>query len=249
MTATIVVDTTTSNKSSSTDGAANVPVTNTSLNKYNFLNLLAYIVNISVTFSIGVNSSQYITIVNPFGLAFSIDICICMAVWVLWQFSPSQRNSDGVERAWYYYSIMTIFQAGWTVSFSYDIIWLALISMYGIVITLVMASMSLQKYSKTWKGYLLWQCLISIQTGWIIAAAAKPRQMILDQFTAKQINGVQLGVLAGLCLVSFGISVKALYVLLKQRLDAMKKTIEEEEGNGSSASASNLVSSSEEEAV
>ena len=237
MTATIVVDTTTSNKSSSTDGAANVPVTNTSLNKYNFSNLLAYVVNISVTFSIGVNID----------LAFSIDIC--MAVWVLWQFCPSQRNSDGVERAWYYYSIMTIFQAGWTVSFSYDIIWLALISMYGIVITLVMASMSLQKYSKTWKGYLLWQCLISIQTGWIIAAAAKPRQMILDQFTAKQINGVQLGVLAGLCLVSFGISVKALYVLLKQRLDAMKKTIEEEEGNGSSASASNLVSSSEEEAV
>merc|ERR1712194_90818 len=50
--------------------------------------------------------------------------------------------------------------------------WLALIFMYGILFTLVRASMSLQTYKKTWKGYLLWQAPFSIQTGWIMAASA-----------------------------------------------------------------------------
>merc|ERR1711865_1298057 len=43
---------------------------------------------------------------------------------------------------------------------------------YGILFTLVRASMSLQTYQKTWKGYLLWQGPFSIQTGWIMAASA-----------------------------------------------------------------------------
>merc|ERR1711865_733694 len=46
------------------------------------------------------------------------------------------------------------------------------IFMYGILFTLVRASMSLQTYQKTWKGYLLWQGPFSIQTGWIMAASA-----------------------------------------------------------------------------
>merc|ERR1712107_967031 len=94
------------------------------------------------------------------------------ALWVCWQFVPSQRNSEGVIRAWYYYPIMTIFQAGWTVSFSYELMWVSLLCMYVILVSLIMASMSLQKYdSKTWKGYLLWQAPFSIQTGWIMAAS------------------------------------------------------------------------------
>jgi benzodiazapine receptor len=182
----IVVDTTTT-----TDGgnaaaaaAATAVTVNTSLNKYNWLNLFAYAVNVFVTFGIGMFgltgqpdnsdlSAKYQTIVTPFGLSFSIwgIIFIWQAFWILWQFLPSQRNSEGVIRAWYYYPIMTFFQALWTISFSYEIIWLSLICMYSIVITLVMASMSLQKYKKSWKGYLLWQGPISIQTGWIMAAA------------------------------------------------------------------------------
>merc|ERR1712153_137075 len=68
--------------------------------------------------------------------------------------------------------IMAALQAGWTFSFSNEIMWLALIFMYGILFTLVRASMSLQTYEKTWKGYLLWQGPFSIQTGWIMAASA-----------------------------------------------------------------------------
>merc|ERR1712232_1101446 len=159
--------------------------TNTSLNKYNILNLIAYLVNCFATFAIGQFglfnrpsngeiSDKYQTIVTPFGTSFSIwgAIFVWQAVWVVWQFFPSQRNSEGVTKAGYYYPIMTALQAGWTISFSYEIFWLSLVFMYGILATLVAASMSLQTYKKTIKGYLLWQGPFSIQTGWIMAVAA-----------------------------------------------------------------------------
>merc|ERR1711865_1081519 len=119
-------------------------------------------------------SDKYQTLVTPFGLSFTIWglIFIWQLVWVVWQLLPSQRNSEGVIKAWYYYPIMTVLQAGWTFSFAHEIMWLALIFMYGILFTLVRASMSLQTYQKTWKGYLLWQGPFSIQTGWIMAASA-----------------------------------------------------------------------------
>merc|ERR1712003_253919 len=74
-------------------------------------------------------------------------------------------------KAWYFYPIFTVFQAGWTFSFAHEIMWLSLVCMYGILTTLVWASMSLQTYKKTWKGYLIWQGPFSIQTGWIMAAS------------------------------------------------------------------------------
>merc|ERR1712146_670518 len=155
------------------------------LNKYNILNLIAYLVNCFVTFAIGTFglagrptngdiSDKYQTIVTPFGTSFSIwgIIFLWQALWVLWQFMPSQRNSEGVIKASYFYPAMTLFQAGWTITWAYEIMWLSLVFMYAILATLVAASMSLQTYKKTIKGYMLWQGPFSIQTGWIMAAAA-----------------------------------------------------------------------------
>jgi benzodiazapine receptor len=184
----IIVDNTPTNKNEDVPVPATTNINSTSestsLNKYNWLNLIAYDVNGVVYFGIGTFvglgqpdngelSDKYQSIVTPFGLSFSIwgVIFIWQAFWIVWQFLPSQRNSEGVLKAWYYYPIMTVFQAGWTFSFLFKNMWLALICMYAIVITLVMGSMSLQQYKKTWKGYLLWQGPISIQTGWIMAAA------------------------------------------------------------------------------
>lgn len=50
-----------------------------------------------------------------------------------------------------------------------------------------------------------------------------PPQMILDEFSTKQINGVQYGVLAGIVVIGVGIVAKALYVLIKQRPAALKE--------------------------
>ena len=279
----------------SENSAAAEAAVDTSFNKLNFINLIAYILNSIATYSIqfgwidrpnnGDISDKYQTIITPFGESFLIWAVIFMwqLFWVCWQFLPSQRNSEGVIKAWYYYPIFTVFQAGWTFSFSWEIMWLSLIFMYAILATLISASMSLQTYKKTWKGYLLWQGPFSIQTGWIMAASAlntnvlpvyyeasttvkivvsslslvvlvvtaftwlssypvdfaiplvivwalggvyaelqSPMPMILEEFSTKQINGVQNGVLAGLVVIGTGIIAKAAYVILKQRPETMK---------------------------
>jgi hypothetical protein len=174
-------DVNTTSKSTSNDGAATV--VNTSFNRFNILNVIFYILNSIATYSVqfgwvnlpnnGDLSDKYQTIVTPFGTSFLIWSIIFMwqLFWVVWQLLPSQRNSEGVLKAWYFYPIFSICQAGWTFSFATEVMWLSLVFMYGILITLVSASMSLQTYKKTWKGYLIWQGPFSIQTGWIMAAS------------------------------------------------------------------------------
>merc|ERR1719148_367520 len=73
--------------------------------------------------------------------------------------------------------------------------WLALIFMYGILFTLVRASMSLQTYQKTWKGYLLWQGPFSIQTGWIMAASAVMTNTLTVAYDATTTAKIVVGAL------------------------------------------------------
>merc|ERR1712166_1094956 len=81
--------------------------------------------------------------------------------------------------------------------------------------------------------------------GGVYAELQEPSTKITDQFTLEQISGVQYGVLGGLLLVSFGIIVKVLYVLCKQRPEAMKKNTQEKELLAESSSeASEAVSES-----
>mmetsp|Transcript_19031 Transcript_19031/g.53058 ORF Transcript_19031/g.53058 Transcript_19031/m.53058 type:complete len:303 (+) Transcript_19031:213-1121(+) len=181
-----------------------------SLNRFIFLNLIFYIINSIVTYAIQFGwidapsnsdlSEKYQTIVTPFGLSFLIwsVIFLWQFFWVVWQFLPNQRNSEGVMKAWYYYPIMTFFQAGWTISFSLEIMWLSLVCMYGILVTLVSATMSLQTYKKTWKGYLLWQGPFSLQTGWIMAASAVNTNVLTVFYEASAITQI---IVASLSLV------------------------------------------------
>jgi translocator protein len=155
-------------------------------NKFNYINLIAYLINVFVTFAIGqfglggrpTNgelSDKYSTLVTPIGFMFSIWglIFILQALWVLWQFLlPSQRNSEAVLKVGWWYAIAVVFQSGWTFAFSWEVIWASLVCMYGICIALVVATLRLQTYEKIWKGYLLWQFPISLHCGWIIAASA-----------------------------------------------------------------------------
>jgi len=176
-----MTDVNTIKKSTGNDGTA--AVENTFINKFNILNLTFYILNSLATYSMqfgwlplanmGDLSDKYQTIITPGGTSFAIWGVIFMwqLFWVGWQFLPSQRNSEGVIKAWYFYPLFTVCQTGWTFSFALEIMWLAMIFMTGILVILIAASMSLQTYKKTWKGYLIWQFPFSIQTGWIMAAS------------------------------------------------------------------------------
>jgi len=192
------------------DSKVDAPV-DTSINRFNILNLTFYIINSIATYSVqfgwvdlpnnGDLSDKYQTIITPFGTSFLIWSVIFMwqLFWALWQFLPSQRNSEGVMKAWYYYPIFTVFQAGWTFSFATEIMWLQLIFMYGILATLISASMSLQTYKKTWKGYLIWQGPFSIQTGWIMAASCLATNVLPVYYDATATTRI---VVASLCLAT-----------------------------------------------
>merc|ERR1712194_590553 len=67
---------------------------------------------------------------------------------------------------------------------------------YGILFTLVRASMSLQTYQKTWKGYLLWQAPFSIQTGWIMAASAVNTNVLPVAYDASTTAKIVVGSLS-----------------------------------------------------
>ena len=301
----------TDTKDISKDAAA--PAVDTSINRFIVFNTLFYILNSAATYAVqfgwvnlpdnGTLSDKYQTILTPWGTSFSIWIAIFMyqLLWVIWQWLPSQRNSEGVMRAWYFYPIFSTFQAGWTYSFANEIMWLSLVCMYGILIALVSASMSLQKYKKKLGGYLLWQGPFSLQTGWIIAASAvntnvlpvfygasaqtqiivasvtlavlvtvhfswlssypvdfaipcvivwalggvygelsgprrdEPLQPIITEtFSEKQISGMRTAVLVCLIVGGSGIIAKLLYVLLKQRPEALKAEQEKESASENS---------------
>jgi len=158
------------------------------LNRYNWINLLAYAVNVLVTFGIGLFgwtgtpdngtlSARYETIVTPSGTAFSIWSLIFLAqgIWVVWQFVvPSARaNKLIVHAVGYKHAILVAFQSGWTFAFGYEVMWLSLVCMYGLLACLVWTIQSLQHYyKKDWKQYAIYQFPFSLHCGWIMAAAA-----------------------------------------------------------------------------
>jgi translocator protein len=157
---------------------------NRSFNKFNAINLIGYVANAVVVFGVGSLgwfdrpsngelSDKYQTIITPSGYAFSIwgPIFILQFLWVLWQMLPSQRNSPGVTSVGYWYLGVCLMQVGWTLAFSWEIMWLSLVFMYGILFCLVGMHLPLQQYDKIWKGYFLWQFPFSLHLGWIIAAS------------------------------------------------------------------------------
>merc|ERR1739845_255473 len=65
--------------------------------------------------------------------------------------------------------------------------------------------------------------------GGVYAELNDPQQSIVDTFTTKQIDGIQYGVLAGLCLIGACVILKVLYVFIKQRPAAMKQQQQQEQ--------------------
>lgn len=186
-----------------------------SFNRFNFINFFAYLFNCAITFGIGILgwnnrpdngdlSAIYQTIITPWGTAFSIwgPIFIVQLIWVIWQLLPSQRNKPGVLRIGYLYLAVCLSQAGWTMSFSYEIIWLSFIFMLSILAFLAVAVVKMQAIEKCWKGYFLWQFPFSIHFGWILAASAVNFSVVGVAYGASAtaqlaIAGLSLAILLG----------------------------------------------------
>jgi len=158
------------------------------LNHKNYLNLIAYIFNITLVYGVGNAgwlgtpdngelSLKYQTIITPNGTAFSIWAIIYLAqgAFAVLQFLPRFRShpmvQDGLS---YWYVGVVATQIGWTFAFAYEVIPLSLAFMLMIWICLI--GLLYMQYHTESDGTLLefWvlRFPFSVHAGWITAASA-----------------------------------------------------------------------------
>jgi benzodiazapine receptor len=157
------------------------------LNRLNYLNLAFYVLNIVVTYGVGnlgwlagtTNSElsdKYQALVTPNSSAFSIwsVIFTMQLVFVILQMFPRFRGKKMIqEGVSYYYLLTCAFQAGWTLAFSFEVIWLSVILIVSIWASLVAVLYS-QYYTES-EGTLIEFWLLrfpfAIHCGWLTAAS------------------------------------------------------------------------------
>jgi hypothetical protein len=171
-----------------TDASAAASDAKPPLNHKNYLNLVAYIFNITLVYGVGNAgwlgtpdngelSRKYQTLVTPASSAFTIWAVIFLAqgAFSVLQFLPRLRAHPMVQDGLaYWYSAVTATQIGWTFSFAFEIIPLSLAFMILIWISLI-AILYRQYYTNSDGSLLEFWVLrfpFAIHAGWITAASA-----------------------------------------------------------------------------
>jgi hypothetical protein len=161
-----------------------------------YLNVLAYLCNAGVTYTIGANveaSVKYQTLVTPVGFAFSIwgVIFISQLIFVIVQLLPTYRLSplvtDGIG---YKYIWVCLAQAAWCPTFSiFEITSLALVFMIMILVflTLIVRDQYKVQHDSTpptvsCTDYSLLQFPFAAHCGWIAAASLVSINVVLVAF-------------------------------------------------------------------
>merc|ERR1712125_227420 len=102
-------------------------------------------------------------------------IFLSQAIFVVIQLFPKFRGKEMVQSGTsYYYILACIFQAGWTIAFGFEVIWLSLLFMISIWSSLV-ALLYSQYYTKsegTLVEFWLLRFPFAIHCGWLTAASA-----------------------------------------------------------------------------
>eukprot|EP00519_Triparma_laevis_P007148 CAMPEP_0182499328 /NCGR_PEP_ID=MMETSP1321-20130603/7515_1 /TAXON_ID=91990 /ORGANISM="Bolidomonas sp., Strain RCC1657" /LENGTH=301 /DNA_ID=CAMNT_0024703507 /DNA_START=45 /DNA_END=950 /DNA_ORIENTATION=+ len=201
-------------------------MSNSQLTKLNYVNLVAYGLNVLFTYGIGVAglfnlpdntvlSEKYQTLVTPIGWAFSIwgPIFISEAIFTLAQLLPKYRdNAIVVDGVGYWYAAVCLAQIFWTLSFSLEHLWLAAIFMFTILAFLAKLVSSCYKLgaAETNGQYWLFKFPFELHLGWIIAASFVNFSVLFVAYGADDNEPTQLAV-AVLSLA--GVVAAALYLL------------------------------------
>ncbi|KAL7535377.1 hypothetical protein ACHAXR_006457 [Thalassiosira sp. AJA248-18] len=158
------------------------------LNHKNYLNLIAYILNITLVYGVGNAgwlgtpdngelSRKYQTLVTPNSSAFTIWAVIFLAqgAFSLLQLLPRFRAlsmvQDGLS---YLYPTVAAMQIGWTFAFAYEVIPLSLVFMLLIWISLI-AILYSQYYNESdgsLSEFWVLRFPFAVHAGWITAASA-----------------------------------------------------------------------------
>jgi benzodiazapine receptor len=155
------------------------------LNKLYLWNLAAYVLNVVVTYAVGLGfldlpsngelSLKYQTLVTPVGWAFSIwgIIFTLQAIWILIPlFASQQRNTAWITAVGYNYVYVCLAQAAWTLTFTNELIALSCICMLLILLFLVRLVRKLLPLAGnyTFSQYTLRVAPFTIHMAWILAA-------------------------------------------------------------------------------
>lgn len=151
---------------------------------HNWANLVAYLVNSSVTYASlagifgGTNeelSAKYQVLVTPAGWAFSIwgPIFIWEGVFAIGQMTPQLRDSKVVRTMTGWWLSACAFQVAWTPFFAQEVIVVALICMLGILASLVCGILATDFLVKELNARDFWilRAPFSLHAGWIVAAS------------------------------------------------------------------------------
>lgn len=154
-----------------------------SLQKLNYLNLIAYLLNVLVTYGVGVSgrfptqtelSVKYQTLVTPAAFAFSIwgIIFASELVWTITQLLPRYRSKAIVlQGVGFNYVYACLAQISWTLWFTTEYIFFSLISMVSILVPLVVILTKTSRISVDNTGeYWLLKFPFEIHAAWIMAA-------------------------------------------------------------------------------
>lgn len=154
------------------------------LNTNNYLNLFGYIVNAVVTFAAsGIFgfpdnaelSEKYQTLVTPSGITFAIwgIIFLSQGIFAVVQMLPKYCSAILVqEGVSYWYFVACIFQSLWTFAFGYEVLWLSVIFMGGILVSLFQIFKNQSRIESDLAEFWLFKFPFSIHVGWIAAAFA-----------------------------------------------------------------------------
>ena len=161
-----------------------------------YLNVLAYIINITITFLIGhgipgtqsndILSAKYQTLITPVGWAFSIWAIIFTSqfIFCVAQILPNFRDHPLVQRGvGYNYVGACLAQAGWGLVFGFELIELSVVFMLLILFFLVRIVMDQSKVQQEnthgLRDFWLLDFPFRIHCGWIVAASLVNVNLVL----------------------------------------------------------------------
>jgi benzodiazapine receptor len=166
--------------------------TSNSLQWVNIANLGAYLLNVLVTYGVGVSgkfptnaelSAKYQTLVTPAGYAFSIwgIIFTAQLIWAVAQMLPKYRSKElVVHGVGYYYVAVCLAQIIWTFTFTAEQITLSLFAMLSILAALLKIITTTSKMTAETTGqYWLFKFPFEIHAGWIMAASLVNANVVL----------------------------------------------------------------------
>lgn len=180
--------------------------------RLNVVNALAYVANVVVTYGSQLGwfgrtnqqqSLRYQTLATPIGFAFAIwgPIFLLQAVFAVVQLIPKYRGIPVVvDGIWYHYALVCIAQAGWTVAFAQDSIWLSMVFMLLIFGGLSALNLSVVRVEARHLAgdmhpashYLCFRAPFLLHLGWITAATFVNANVYLVRYW-KDDHSLQLG--------------------------------------------------------